>query len=98
MRPFFGGERAPRLAASVDDGVVAFEDAVAELVLAQVLPDVLDRIEFGQLGRQFEQADVVRDIELAAGLMPSRAVEQHNGVTARRDVATDLGEVQVHVH
>jgi hypothetical protein len=42
------------------------------LVLARVLPDVLDRIEFGRIGRQFEQADVVRDIELAAGLMPAR--------------------------
>jgi hypothetical protein len=29
-------------------------------------------------------------------LMPAGPIEQHNGMVARRDVATDLGEVQVH--
>ena len=28
--------------------------------------------------------------------MPARPVEQHNGVTAWRDVTADLGEMQVH--
>src|SRR6202045_3693494 len=28
--------------------------------------------------------------------MPAGAIEQHNGMVARRDVATDLGEMQVH--
>jgi hypothetical protein len=44
------------------------------------LPDVLGRIEFGRIGRQLEQADVVRELELAAGSMPARAIEQDNGV------------------
>ena len=64
---WFGGECIPSIAAGIDDGVVAVEDTIAELVLAQVLPDILDRIEFGRIGRQLEQADVVRHLELAAG-------------------------------
>lgn len=40
-------ECIPSIAASVDDCIVVVEDPVAELVLAQILPDVLDRIEFG---------------------------------------------------
>ena len=28
--------------------------------------------------------------------MPAGAIEQHDGMVARRDVATDLGEMQVH--
>ena len=42
-----GGEQvSPSLAAGIDDGVVGVVDAQGEVVLAQVLPDVLDRIEF----------------------------------------------------
>jgi hypothetical protein len=36
---------APGGAGGVDDGVVVFEDGVGEPVLAQILPDVLDRVE-----------------------------------------------------
>src|SRR4051794_11170110 len=53
--PLAGGDRGepvgrrhepvPRLAAGRDDGVVPFPDAMAELVPAQVLPDVLDRVQ-----------------------------------------------------
>ena len=48
----FGSECIPRIAAGIDDSVVAGEDTIAELVLAQVLPDVLDRIELGRISRQ----------------------------------------------
>ena len=86
----------PSVAASLDDCIVVVEDSVAELVLAQILPDVLDRIEFGRIGWKFKQADVVRDLELSAGLMPSGAVEQDDGMASKCDVATDLVEMQVH--
>jgi hypothetical protein len=56
---WFGGEGIPSITAGIDDGIVDFEDAIAELVLAQVLPDVLDWIEFGRIGRQFDETDVV---------------------------------------
>jgi hypothetical protein len=38
-------EPVPRLAAGRDDGLVVRPDPQAELVLAQVLPDVLDRVQ-----------------------------------------------------
>ena len=49
----------PGFATGIDDVVVGVIDAVGEVVLAQVLPDVLLRIELGGVGRQVEQADVV---------------------------------------
>jgi len=56
----------------------------------------MPRVWRGRVGRQFEQADVVRDVQFAAGLMPAGAVEQNDGVAVGRDDAADLGEVQVH--
>ena len=47
---WFGGEFIPSVAASIDDGIVAFEDAVAEPVLAQVLPDILPAVGHGGSG------------------------------------------------
>jgi hypothetical protein len=46
--------------------------------------------------RQRQQRDVVRHVQSVAAPMPSGAVEHHHSVTARPDVAFDLGEVQVH--
>ncbi len=66
------------------------------MVLTQELPDVLDWIELGRIGRQFEQAEIFRDFEFPAGLMPAGAVEDDDGMASSCDVATDLGEVQVH--
>ena len=40
-------EFVPGLATGLDDGVVIFEDAVGEPILAHVLPDVLDRVQLG---------------------------------------------------
>ncbi len=39
----------------------------------------------------------MRDLELASGLMPTGAVEQDDGMASGRDVATDLGEMQVRI-
>ena len=41
---------------AVDDGVVAVEDAGVEEVVLEELPQILDRIEFGAVGRQWQQA------------------------------------------
>ena len=46
-------EAVPGVAAGVEDGVVVFEDAVREPVLAEVLPDVLDRVQLCALQRCF---------------------------------------------
>jgi hypothetical protein len=37
----------PRIAASFDDVLAAIPDAPAELVAAEIFPDVLDRFELG---------------------------------------------------
>jgi hypothetical protein len=87
-----GGECIPCCAAGVDDCVV---DAIAEEVLPQELPDVLDRIEFWRIGRQVQQADVVGYAQCASQLMPSGTIEQHDGVRARCDVGADLGPMEL---
>ncbi len=45
--PGLACELGPGFAAEGDDLFVVFEDAVGEPVIAHVLPDVFDRIEFG---------------------------------------------------
>ena len=67
-RTRFGNEGIPCGAACVDDGGVALEDTVAEVVLAQELPDVLHRIQFGRIGRRMKKAYVFWDPQLAARL------------------------------
>jgi len=48
----------PGVAAMIDDIVVGFEDAVREPVVAHVLPDVFNGIEFRAFRRQGENGDV----------------------------------------
>src|ERR1019366_893271 len=45
------GEEHPCLAGFFEDIVVIFVDRVGELVAAQILPDVFDRVELGCVGR-----------------------------------------------
>jgi hypothetical protein len=66
------------------------------VVLAEELPDILDRVQLGRIGRQRQQAEVVGHLQLAARLVPAGAVERDDGVRARRDLAADLGEVLIH--
>lgn len=81
------------MAAFVDDVGVAVEDGDGELVLAQIFPDVLDRIELWRIGRQVQKGDVVGDAEVV-GDVPAGAVENEDGVRSRRDLAADLGQMQ----
>ena len=90
-----GDELSPGFAGGVDDVVVGFEDAVGKPVGAQILPDVLDRVEFGRARRQQDRRDVCGHVELAGGV-PSGAVEQQNGVGALGDVARDFVEMELH--
>ena len=76
------------LAAMRDDVVMALGDAVREPVAAREPPDVFDRIQFGRFGRERREADVRGHIE-AAGEMPSRLVENENGVSVGRDHGAD---------
>ncbi len=85
----------PRGAAGIDDGLFVVVDPVGEKVLAQVLPDVLDRVELRRVARQRQQCDSVGDIE-ASAVVPAGLVEDDDGMGARRDVMADLLEVLVH--
>src|SRR3954451_556401 len=69
------------VAGRFDDRFVGFEHAVGEPVLAQVLPDVLDRIELGGARGQEDEGDVFRH-DRATGRMPAGPIEEEHGVGA----------------
>jgi len=75
-----GDEPIPRVAASLDDVVVTLPDSSAELVAAEILPDVLDRIEFGCVGRQAKQGDVPGHGQSLSRLMPAGSVADQHGM------------------
>lgn len=89
------GELVPSEAAVVKKVLVACEDAVGDPVVAQVLPDVFDWIEFGTLRRQRDETDVLRHNE-PARQMPTGLIEQKRGMSARCDLFCDFGKMQVH--
>src|SRR5713226_3609822 len=88
-------ELVPGVAAVVEDIVVRPEDAVGDPVVANELPDVFDRVEFGRFGRQRQQGDVGGDVEPGRE-MPAGLIEQQNGMRARRDGLGDFGQMQRH--
>jgi hypothetical protein len=59
----------------------------------QVLPDVLGRVEFGCGGRQADQGEVCRKLELSRAMLAG-AVEDDHGVSALGHGFADFGEVQ----
>ena len=87
-------EPVPGVAACIHDGVVSIEDAIAEVVAAQIGPDVFYRVQLRAVWGQVEQGDVVRDAQLVVGLMPSCAVDDEDGMRARRHVGADFEQMQ----
>ena len=65
------------------------------MVVAQELPDVLDRVQLGRAGRQRQKGHVRWHIE-RPGEMPSGLVEKENGMGAARHHGADLGEMRLH--
>lgn len=88
-------EAVPGVASGVEDDVVGFEDAVGQPGLAQVLLEVLDRVQLGRPGRQQIDREALRDGQLV-GLVPAGAIHQDDGVGAGGDSAADLIEVELH--
>ena len=62
---------------------------------AEILPDVLDRVQLWGAGGQEDRRDVFGHVELAGGV-PSGPVEQQNGVSAFGDMARDFIEMKLH--
>lgn len=79
-----------------DDVGVGFVDTVGEVVLPQVLPNVLDRTEFGRVRWQRQQVDVIRHDQRATTLMLSCPVEGEHGMDVGRHASVDLLQMQVH--
>lgn len=88
-------ESIPSVAACIENTLVAVEDAVAQGVLAQELPDVLDRVQLGRIRWLMQQDDVLGHLQPAAVLMPSGAVDLHDGKAAGANTTADLGQMQV---
>jgi len=63
--------------------------------LTQILPDVLDWVQFRGARGQEDRRDVIGNGELSRR-MPSRAIEQQNGVRALCDMARDFVDVELH--
>ena len=56
-------ELVPGVAAVVDDVGLGVKDAIGQPIVADELPDILDRVQFGAFGRQWHQRDVGRHYE-----------------------------------
>lgn len=93
--PGFVDEAVPGLATGFDDVVVVFENPIREPVLAKVLPNVLDRIEFRGAGGQEDRDDVFGHLQFARGV-PSGTVHEQNGVCTRCDGAADFRKMLLH--
>lgn len=76
--------------------MVAVPDEAAQLVAAQIIPDIFHRIEFGGVGRQWHQRDVVGYDQAFAWLVPAGTVADQYRVGGRRDLRADFLEVFVH--
>jgi hypothetical protein len=101
--PSANGHNVPRLidklvpgfAAMVDDVFVGCEDAVGKPVVAQELPDILDRVQFGAFGRQRDDADILGHFEFV-GHMPASLIHQQHGVGTGRDGERYFGQMERH--
>jgi hypothetical protein len=58
-------------------------------------PIVAVRVQLGAFGREEDERQIARDVELAGG-MPTRLIEQQDGVASRRDLLGDFIEMQLH--
>jgi len=88
-------ELVPGMAAVIEDGAIGGEDPVGEPVVAQELPEVLDRVQLRAFWRQWQEGEVGRHDELIRQV-PSRLIEQQHGVRSRRYRLGDLGQMKVH--
>jgi hypothetical protein len=92
---FVVGEEHPGLARSVEDIIVVFVDGIGELVAAQTGPDIFNRIEFGRIGRQADESNVVGHFE-GGSCVIAGAVEDECSMGVRIDLAADFGKKHGH--
>src|SRR5215207_5477414 len=69
--PWLVDELVPGKGAMLKNVVVGAKDAVWEPVVADELPDVFDRVEFGAFGRQRDKRDVRRQLSWSNRCLPA---------------------------
>lgn len=89
------GEGVPRLAAGIDNGGVAVEQAVREEAFAQVEPDPLDGVQLGCVGGERHESDIAGHTEVAR-TVPARLVQDEDGVHIGSEGGREAIEEQVH--
>ena len=85
----------PGIAACVEDLVVGIPNAVAEKVGSQELPDILNGVQLGRIGRKRQQHDVVRHLEPRRAV-PTGTIQNQKSDGAYRDASADFCQVLVH--
>src|ERR1700693_3412489 len=75
-----------------DDGIQVVEHRLGEFFLAQLIPDMLLRVQLRRVGRQGQQANIFREAQLF-GLMRTGAIPYHHdelGRMGRADLQQEL--------
>ena len=78
-----------------DDIVIGLEDAVRQPVLTHEVPEVLNRVQFRRLRRQWQDRDVAWDDEII-GHVPARLIHDENGMRIIGHVSGDFSQVLRH--
>jgi len=85
----------PSVTTAVEDLPSALENAVREAIVSKMQPQPLDRVEFGGIGRQEDEAKVCGYDEIT-GHMPACLVHQHNAVRPGCDGLSEFSKEEVH--
>ena len=93
--PWLIDELVPGFAAGGDDLLVGLEDQVGQPVVAHELPDVFGRIELRRAWWQGQEGNVGGDLQLVRGV-PTRLIEEQEGMRARAYPGGDLLQMQLH--
>jgi len=78
----------------IHDCVQRGEDSVGDVVLAQVIPEVFDRVEFGAVGREGQQMNGGGNLQGRGG-MPTGPIQQHQAMIVG-EAGGGVGEEQGH--
>ncbi len=68
---------------------------VAQVVLPEVTPDHLDRIQFRRVRRQWQEGDVIRDPQ-ASGVVPTRLIENQQHLDGITDLLAEVAQLDIH--
>ena len=79
----------------VDDFVGRLEYPIGKPVIAHVLPDILDRVQLGALGRDWDQRKVVGNIEVACGV-PAGLIHQEDRMRPLGNEGGDFRQMKRH--